>query len=129
VNIRSRKPRPLILVVEDNSTIRNAFGILLQEKGYRVRQAGSGADAIALATEEAPELILMDVGLPDIDGLEVTRRLKADDRTRACRVIALTGHALDTDQAACTAAGCDGYLTKPVDSGRLLRLIPEFLAG
>jgi two-component system cell cycle response regulator DivK len=120
-------PRPLILLVEDNSIIRNAFGVLLQEKGYRVRQAGSGAEAIALAAEEIPALVLMDVGLPDISGLEVTRLLKADGRTRACQVIALTGHVLDTDRAACTAAGCDGYLTKPVDAEKLLRLIPMLL--
>jgi CheY-like chemotaxis protein len=118
----------MILLVEDNATIRHAFGILLEESGYRVRQTGSGEEAIAIAFEDPPRLILMDVGLPDINGLEVTRRLMADPRTRDCRVVALTGRALETDQTACLEAGCVGYLTKPVDTGRLLRLIPEYLA-
>ncbi len=118
---------PLILLVEDNETIRDAFAILLEEHGYRVRQAPSGAVAFELAMQDAPDLILLDLGLPDIGGLEVTRRLKADEATRAIPVVALTGRALETDQEACLAAGCAGYLTKPINTEELLRRVPEFL--
>lgn len=117
-----------ILLVEDNATIRHAFGILLEESGYRVRFAGSGEEAITLAREEPPDLVLLDLGLPDMNGLEVTRRLMGDARTRRCRVVAITGRALETDRNACLDAGCVGYLTKPVDTASLLRLIPEYLA-
>jgi CheY-like chemotaxis protein len=121
-------PAPLILLVEDNATIRGAFAILLQESGYRVAQAATGQDALDTAGETLPDLVLMDLGLPDFNGLEVTRRLKADPRTRDTVVVALTGRALETDQRACMEAGCAGYLAKPVDTMQLLRVIPEFLA-
>ena len=125
----ARPDRPLILLVEDNETIRHAFGILLEESGYDVAQAGTGAEAIDRARADRPALILMDLGLPDMNGLEVTRLLKADPATRDLVVVALTGRALETDQAACLAAGCAGYLSKPIDTERLLRAIPEFMNG
>ena len=118
---------PLILLVEDNATIRHAFSILLEESGYRVRQTGTGMEALTIAAMEPPALVLMDLGLPDVGGLEVTRRLKSHPKTRDCVVIALTGRALETDQAACLAAGCVGYLAKPVDTERLLSTIPKYL--
>lgn len=118
-----------ILIVEDNETIRDAFTILLEDSGYRVLQAGTGAEAIEVARDRRPGLVLMDLGLPDQNGLEVTRRLKADPATARIPVVALTGRALETDQEACFAAGCSGYLTKPVDTRRLLSKIPEYLAG
>lgn len=118
-----------ILLVEDNETIRHAFSILLEDSGYRVLQAGTGAEALEAAKREKPELVLMDLGLPDVNGLDVTRRLKADPETRAVVVIALTGRALAMDQAACMEAGCAGYLSKPIDSQQLLQKLPEFLAG
>lgn len=120
---------PLILLVEDNETIRNAFSILLEESGYRVLQASSGKDAVQLAARDAPDLILLDLGLPDINGLEVTRTLKAREDTRDIPVVALTGRALETDREACLAAGCAGYLTKPINTAELLRRLPEFLVG
>jgi two-component system, cell cycle response regulator DivK len=120
---------PLILLVEDNETIRNAFGILLEESGYRVLQAGTGVEAISIAEATPPDLVLMDLGLPDLNGLEVTRTLKANPLTRNAAVVALTGRALQTDQDACLAAGCIGYLAKPIDTEQLLRRIPEFLAA
>lgn len=121
--------RARILLVEDNETIRNAFGILLQESGYEVEGAGTGTEAIAKAEENPPDLILMDLGLPDIHGLDVTRKLKANPDTRQIAIVAVTGHALDADQDACYAAGCVGYLTKPIDTENLIRVIPEFLEG
>lgn len=117
-----------ILLVEDNETIRHAFSILLEDSGYRVLQAGTGEEALAAAKRDRPQLVLMDLGLPDLSGLEVTRRLKADPETRAVIVVALTGRALETDQNECLAAGCTAYLSKPIDSEKLLRRLPEFLA-
>lgn len=118
---------PLILVVEDNDTIRDAFSILLGESGYRVLQAATGAEALALSTSERPDLVLMDLGLPDENGLEVTRQLKSDEGTRAIPVVALTGRALETNERECMEAGCVGYLAKPIDTEQLLQRIPQFL--
>jgi CheY-like chemotaxis protein len=122
-----KRPQPRILLVEDNETIRHAFTILLEESGYEVRQAGSGGQALGVAEAARPDLILMDLGLPDMSGLDVTRRLKSNPATRDVVVVALTGRALETDQQACFDAGCAGYLAKPVDTEQLLRRIPEFL--
>jgi two-component system cell cycle response regulator DivK len=125
--VRTEPDRPVILLVEDNATIRHAFGILLEEGGYRVRQAATGEEALAIANATPPDLILMDLGLPDLNGLEVTRRLKANPKTRDSVIVAITGRALETDQAACIAAGCVGYLAKPIDTEHLLRVIPQYL--
>jgi two-component system, cell cycle response regulator DivK len=119
--------RPAVLLVEDNDTIRSAFAILLEESGYVVLQAGAGAEAIQIAGQGATDLILLDLGLPDLNGLEVTRRLKADERTRRIPVIALTGRALPSDVEACRTAGCSGYFAKPVNAAELLGAIPRFL--
>jgi two-component system, cell cycle response regulator DivK len=116
-----------ILLVEDNETIRGAFAILLEDSGYEVLQAGSGSEALEIATREHPDLVLMDLGLPDLNGLEVTRRIKAEPATADVVVVAITGRALETDQAACLAAGCSGYLAKPIDTRQLLERIPVFL--
>jgi CheY-like chemotaxis protein len=121
--------RPVILLVEDNENIRHAFSILLEESGYTVLQAASGGEALAAAAGRGPDLVLLDLGLPDIGGLEVARRLKSDPGTRGIVVVALTGRALESDQRACMEAGCAGYLAKPVDALHLLRSLPEFLAN
>jgi two-component system, cell cycle response regulator DivK len=123
----SRRGSPLILLVEDNETIRHAFSILLEEGGYRVLQVGTGEDAISTAERMKPNLVLMDLGLPDMSGLEVTRHIKANPATTGVTVIAITGRALETDQAACLEAGCSGYLAKPIDTEQLLRRVSEFL--
>jgi two-component system, cell cycle response regulator DivK len=121
--------RPTVLLVEDNDTIRGAFAILLEESGYSVLQARLGQDALRLVRERLPDLVLMDLGLPDLNGLEVTRRLKSEEETRAVPIVALTGRALETDVEACRAAGCDGYFTKPIDASRLLEALPTFMVG
>lgn len=118
-----------ILLVEDNSNIREAFALLLQDGGYRVRSAATGADAIRSARESPPDLVLLDLGLPDMNGLEVARAIKRHPEGEKVAIVALTGHALETDQAACLAAGCAGYLTKPISSGQLLAALPTFLAA
>jgi two-component system, cell cycle response regulator DivK len=119
--------RRTILLVEDNDTIRGAFSILLEEGGYSVLQACSGEEAMEMADREVPDLVLMDIGLPDVNGLEVTRRLKAEEKTRSVPIVALTGRTLESDLNACRAAGCDGYLTKPIDAARLLAELPGFM--
>jgi two-component system cell cycle response regulator DivK len=118
---------PSILLVEDNDAIRNAFTILLGESGYRVLEAASGNVAIETARSELPDLVILDLGLPDVSGLEVARTLRARPETGAIPIVALTGRALEVDEAACMAAGCSGYLTKPIDTEQLLRLIPTFI--
>lgn len=118
---------PRILLVEDNETIRHAFGILLEEHGYAVLEAASGAEALETTRRESPDLVLMDLGLPDQNGLEVTRQLKADPATRDVVVVALTGRALESDAATCLAAGCSAYLAKPIDTAQLLAKLEEFV--
>ena len=120
-------PRPHILLVEDNETIRGAFTILLEDSGYRVSEAATGAEAIHAAQRDRPDLILMDLGLPDLGGLEVTRRLKADPITRDLAIVALTGRALESDAEECLAAGCAGYFAKPVNAAELLGALPGYL--
>lgn len=120
---------PLVLLVEDNETIRSAFCLLLEESGYRVLEAASGAEALDVATRERPDIVLLDLGLPDVSGLEVARRLKAGEKTRDVAVVAVTGRALDSDRNACRDAGCVGYLVKPVDTQLLLRELPRYLGG
>ncbi len=120
---------PLILLVEDNQMIREAFSFLLQEYGYRVVEAGTGEEALSIAGTTSPDLVLMDLGLPDIGGLEVTRRMKADPATSGSAIVALTGRALEADQEACFSAGCTGFLVKPVNTEQLVDRIPEFLAS
>lgn len=118
-----------ILLVEDDQSVRDAFSLLLREFGYRVLQAGTGAEALRVAAEAAPQLILLDLGLPDMEGLEVARALSTGASTRAIPVVALTGRTLEADQAACFAAGCAGYLAKPIRTGELLRVIPRFITA
>lgn len=118
---------PRILLVEDNEAIRGAFSILLEESGYDVVQAATGAEALACATDASPHLILLDLGLPDMSGLEVTRVLRARGDTLATPIIALTGRALETDAEACRAAGCTEYLTKPINTEQLLAVLERHL--
>lgn len=117
-----------ILLVEDNETIRNAFSLLLEESGYEILQAATGRLALDSAVADQPHLVLLDLGLPDMSGLDVVRTLAADPRTSNIPVVALTGRALKTDEDACRAAGCVGYLTKPINTHHLLQEIPRYLA-
>jgi CheY-like chemotaxis protein len=105
----------LILVVEDNDKNRKLVRDVLTYKGYEVIEAETGEDGVRLATERRPRLILMDIQLPGIDGIEALRRLRADDATRAIPVIAVTASALDRDRQKIMAAGFDGYQAKPLD--------------
>lgn len=112
-----------ILLVEDNEMNRDMLSRRLMRKGFDVVVAVDGAESLAAAASLAPDLILMDMSLPVIDGWEATRRLKADAATAAIPVIGLTAHAMDGDRERCLAAGCDDFDTKPVDLARLLEKI------
>jgi two-component system cell cycle response regulator DivK len=118
---------PRILLVEDNEMNRDMLSRRLQRKGYSVLIAVDGEQGLATAYSEMPDLILMDISLPFIDGYEVTRRLKANPRTKHIPVIALTAHALLTDRDKAMRAGCNDYDTKPVDFPRLTEKIEILL--
>ena len=118
---------PKILLVEDNEDNRDMLSRRLIRKGYEVSLAVDGSAGVSQAVLERPDLILMDMSLPVLDGWEATRRIKADPATRAIPVIALTAHAMSDDRDKAYAAGCDDYDTKPVDLPRLLEKIESLL--
>ena len=116
-----------ILIVEDNPMNRDMLSRRLIRSGHLVLMAGDGRQGITSAQTECPDLILMDMSLPEIDGWEATRRLKSDKATRRIPVIALTAHAMSSDRQKCMEAGCDDYDTKPVDYQRLTAKIQAAL--
>jgi CheY-like chemotaxis protein len=116
-----------ILIVEDNPMNRDMLSRRLIRSGHLVLMAGDGRQGITSAQNECPDLILMDMSLPEIDGWEATRRLKSDKATRRIPVIALTAHAMSSDRQKCMEAGCDDYDTKPVDYQRLTAKIQAAL--
>jgi CheY-like chemotaxis protein len=116
-----------ILLVEDNELNRDMLSRRLARNGHEVLIAVDGREAVATAGALGPELILMDLRLPDMDGREVTRLLKADQATRHIPVIALTAHAMEGDRDEAIRAGCDDYDTKPVEMPRLLEKIRALL--
>ena len=116
-----------ILLVEDNEMNRDMLSRRLERRGYVVVVAVDGGQGIELARQEAPDLILMDMSLPVLDGWEATRRLKAAPETRAIPIIALTAHAMGGDRDRALEAGCDDYDTKPVELPRLLGKIEALL--
>jgi two-component system cell cycle response regulator DivK len=120
---------PRILLVEDQEMNRDMLSRRLKKRGYEIDIAVDGAEGIEKARSGSPDLILMDMSLPVIDGWEATRTLKADAATSSIPVIALTAHAMSTDREKALAAGCDGYETKPVELPRLLEAIEKILAG
>lgn len=121
-------PRDLVLAVDDNPTNLKLLRVLLRGAGYHVATAQDGEEALQLLQTLSPRLILMDIQLPGMDGLELTRRIKADPATRHIRIIAVTAYAMKGDEEKAAAAGCDGYVTKPIDTGRLLDLVSTWLA-
>ncbi|MGB3543978.1 response regulator [Rubrivirga sp.] len=118
---------PTILLVEDNEMNRDMLSRRLARKGYDVTIAVDGGEGVRLAQDERPDLVLMDMSLPVLDGWEATRRIKADAATASIPVIALTAHAMNGDEAKCREAGCDDFDTKPVDLKRLLGKIKTWL--
>jgi CheY-like chemotaxis protein len=118
---------PRILIVEDDELNRDSLRRLLRRRGFEIVLAVDGTEGVAVAGAEAPDLILMDMSLPGIDGWEATRRLKDAPATRAIPIIALTAHAMASDRDKALAAGCDDYDTKPIDLERLLPKIQALL--
>ena len=118
---------PKLLLVEDNEMNRDMLSRRLQRRGYEVVIAIDGEEAITLGQSEAPNLILMDMSLPSIDGWEATRRLKAAPQTQSIPIIALTAHAMAGDLEKAIEAGCDDYDTKPIEFSRLLGKIQSLL--
>ena len=120
---------PRILLVEDNEMNRDMLSRRLSRNGYEVFLAMDGQQGADMALSEQPDLILMDMSLPVIDGWEATRRIKANDATRRIPVIALTAHAMAGDREKAIEVGCDDYDTKPVEISRLLGKIASLLAA
>ena len=117
-----------VLIVDDNPTNLKLVTFLVKASGYDVDTAHDADSAIAAINANRPKLILMDLQLPGIDGLELTRRLKADANTRAIKIIAVTAYAMKGDQEKALDAGCDDYVTKPVDTRALPQLIAKHIA-
>jgi CheY-like chemotaxis protein len=117
-----------ILLIEDNELNRDMLSRRLQKRGYEVVTAVDGETGITMAQVEAPALILMDVTLPGIDGLEATRRLKAAPQTRHIPIVALTAHTMASDRDTALAVGCDDFDTKPIELPRLLGKIESLLS-
>ena len=120
---------PTILIVEDNEMNRDMLSRRLERAGYRVLIAVTAGDGVALARTERPDLVLMDLSLPDMDGRDATRELKSDGSTQGIPVIALTAHAMQADRESSLAAGCIDFETKPVDFPRLTEKIARLLGG
>ena len=118
-----------VLVVEDNAVNRKLARNVLRSRGYRVLEADTGEEGIEIARRERPQLILMDLQLPGLDGMEATRRLKADPRTSAIPVVALSAHAQGVDEERALAAGCAGYIAKPIRLSRFPQQVRTFLEG
>jgi CheY-like chemotaxis protein len=116
-----------ILIVEDNPMNLELATDLLEAAGYFVIQAGTAEEGIKLARADFPDLILMDIGLPGMDGLEATGVLKQDLATKDIPVIALTAHAMQGDEEKALAAGCAGYITKPVDTRAFSKTVSQFI--
>jgi CheY-like chemotaxis protein len=120
--------KPLVLVVDDFADNREMYSEYLTFSGYDVIEAKNGKEALEAAQSRAPDIIIMDLSLPVMDGWEATRRLKADDRTRRIPVVALTGHALAGHSQGAREAGCDSFLAKPCLPDQLVAEIKRMLA-
>ena len=118
-----------ILIVDDNPTNLKLVTFLMQQSGYDVTTAADADDAMASIRTRPPDLILMDVQLPGIDGLELTRRLKTDPATQSILIIAVTAYAMKGDQDKALSAGCDDYVTKPIDTKQLPLTVAKHLAA
>jgi two-component system cell cycle response regulator DivK len=119
--------KPLVMLVDDYADNREAYALYLRYKGYRVAEAEDGHQALEQAFKSRPDLIVMDLSLPGLDGWEATRTLKQDRRTRDIPIIALTGHALEGQSESARAAGCDAFITKPCEPNVLETAIRKIL--
>ena len=117
-----------VLIVEDNDLNMKLFNDLLEAHGYHTLQTRDGVEALKLARQHRPDLILMDIQLPEISGLEVTKWLKEDDELRAIPVIAVTAFAMKGDEEKIRGGGCEAYIAKPISVASFLRTVERFLA-
>jgi two-component system cell cycle response regulator DivK len=117
-----------ILIVEDNKTDVRLLKDILESRGYETLLAEDGLDAINLAFASLPDLILMDIQLPEISGLEVTRRLRGDDRSRRIPIVAVTAFAMGWHEREALASGCDAYISKPISFLGFLNMVEPFLS-
>ncbi|RLC12055.1 MAG: response regulator [Deltaproteobacteria bacterium] len=118
-----------VLIVDDNQDSRELVVKILKARGYQMIEAVDGEEALEKAIAEKPDLILMDRSLPKIDGYEVTRRLKGREEFKGIPIVALTAHAMTGDREKALEAGCDGYISKPIDVRALPELITSYLMG
>src|ERR1700716_1712912 len=120
-------PRKSIFIIDDHPVNLELVKVLLVLEGYQVHTAGDAESALLLLSELRPDLILMDVQLPGMDGLELARRIKADPGHKNARIVALTAYAMKGDEEKALAAGCDGYLSKPIDTRTFPKMVASFL--
>jgi CheY-like chemotaxis protein len=118
-----------ILIVDDNATNLKLLRVLLQGEGFQVRTASDAGQALSQLASERPDLVLTDIQLPDMDGLELTRRIKAHPDWAAIPVVAVTAYAMSGDRDKALGAGCDAYVSKPIDTRQLPSLLRQVLAG
>jgi len=118
-----------ILVIEDNAQNLYLITFMLEKNGYEVVSTGKGAEAVELAAREKPDLIVMDIQLPDIDGLEATRRIRASEADGGIPIVALTSYAMVGDKERALAAGCTGYIEKPLNPDTFMAEIERYLPG
>lgn len=118
-----------VLIVEDNPLNMRLFSDLLEVSGYRVLKCVDGRTVNKLAVSEQPDLIIMDIQLPEVSGLDITRWLKDDERTRAIPVLAVTAFAMRTDELLVREAGCEGYLSKPIQIKSFIRTVDSLIDG
>ncbi|MEL6693420.1 MAG: response regulator [Pseudomonadota bacterium] len=118
-----------VLIVEDNALNMRLFSDLLEASGYETLQCVDGAKAVGLALEETPDLIIMDIQLPEVSGLDITRWLKDDERTSEIPVLAVTAFAMRTDEELVREAGCEGYLSKPIQVRSFLKTVDDLMAN
>jgi len=116
-----------VLIVDDNAVNLKLVKVILVKEGYQVTTAGDAEEALKVIASDRPRLILMDIQLPGMDGLTLTKKLKEDPATKGIAVVALTAYAMKGDEEKAKAAGCDGYLTKPIDTQALPGLVAGFL--
>ena len=118
----------VVLIVEDDVRNMKLFRDLLQHHGFAILEATNGKEGVKLALKKSPDLILMDIQMPVMDGLEATRIIKADSRAKGIPIVALTSYAMKGDRQKALEAGCDGYLAKPIDTRNFLKEISAYLS-
>lgn len=124
---RSASYAPKVLIVDDHEDSRFMFKYVLESKGYCALEASDGLEAIEVARQARPNLILMDMNLPQLDGLATSLRIRADKDLRDTTIVIVSGHVLPQDEARAFAAGCDGYITKPINFVNFYDLLDHFL--